>query len=293
MTSPHLKALTASLDWYLDNGVDEALLDSANDRRKKLSEQPFEAFRQDISATKPHALQDNKQIKPVSKPAIASTAKQALGKTDARAQAIKLAKQANSLEDLREAIAAFDGLSVKKTATNLVFSDGHPEAPIMVIGEAPAADEDRQGKPFMGVSGQLLDKIFNQIGLSRDAEETKNALYLSNILNWRPPGNRTPNDTEIAVSLPFIEKHIMLAQPKILIFCGSLAAQALLGRSESISRLRGDWHAYSPKTTELGYSGPEIPALATYHPDYLLRTPAQKKAVWSDVLRVMHKLKDI
>jgi uracil-DNA glycosylase family 4 len=150
----------------------------------------------------------------------------------------------------------------------------------MLVGEAPGADEDRQGLPFVGVSGQLLDKILACIDLSRTAEDPAKAVYISNILNWRPPGNRTPSDSEVAISLPFIRRHIELVRPKCLILCGGVSAKALLGSGDSISRLRGKFHDV------MG-----IPAIATYHPSYLLRTPAQKRAVWADMLMLKEKMR--
>src|SRR5262249_7051997 len=131
---------------------------------------------------------------------------------------------------------------IRKTATNTVFCDGNPASPVMLVGEAPGADEDRLGRPFVGVSGQLLDRILKCIDLDRAQEDPARAIYISNILNWRPPGNRTPSPAEIEVSLPFIERHIMLAKPKLIILCGGVSAKALLGREEGISRLRKTWH---------------------------------------------------
>lgn len=287
MGNTHRKALKTALAWYVDHGVDEALGDEVADRTL-MPEMP--------NATSGASSMAAAPVQNVSQAAAAppdTAAPAFLGKAEARAETVKLAKDASSLEELRKSIAEFDGLAVKKTATNMVFCDGNPKADIMLIGEAPGADEDRQGKPFVGVSGQLLDRILKCIDLDRCAEETSKAVYISNILNWRPPGNRTPNPAEIAASLPFIEKHIMLVQPKILILCGGVAAKSLLGVDQSISRLRKSWHEYRPQTTELGYNGPVIPAIATYHPAYLLRTPAQKKAVWSDMLKLDAKRNDL
>jgi DNA polymerase len=213
-----------------------------------------------------------------------------LGASEARQEAARLAAQAGSLDELREAIAAFEGIALKRTATQMVFADGKPGAPVMVIGEAPGADEDRQGLPFMGMSGQLLDEILKCIGLSRHAEDPRKAVYISNILNWRPPGNRTPAPGEIEASLPFIERHIALAAPKALIFAGGVPAKALLSRTEGISRLRQTWHDYNCLTPEIAQGTQTIPALATYHPSYLLSTPGQKRAVWADMLMLSKKL---
>jgi DNA polymerase len=209
-----------------------------------------------------------------------------LGAAEAIVEAQKSAKICKNLEELQQAIADFDGLSVKKTATNMVFSDGDPQSDIMVIGEAPGADEDIQGKPFVGISGQLLDKILACIHLSRKPEAGQKSVYISNILNWRPPGNRTPTDSEISISLPFIEKHIELVKPKVVVLCGGVAGKSLLQRNDSISKLRGTFHDY--QTTD----GHQLKMIATYHPAYLLRTPAQKKAVWADMLMLQDYLEN-
>lgn len=209
---------------------------------------------------------------------------------------MRRALAAGGRDELRELVAGFEGLAIKKTAMNLVFSDGNPAAAVMVVGEAPGADEDRMGLPFVGASGQLLDKILASIGLSRRADDPRTAAYIANILNWRPPGNRNPTPGEVSVCLPLIERHIMLVKPKILIMAGAVSAQALLGSDQSVSKLRGRWHTYTPRTPELraafGVSEPVL-AIATYHPAYLLRTPAQKKAVWQDMLMVQDKRREL
>jgi uracil-DNA glycosylase family 4 len=277
------KAQQAVLEWYVDNGVDEAWLDAPANRfaaaPKNVETLPME---------KPAAVSVLSSM-----PAPAASPETLLGKSDARSEAIRLAAEASTLDELREAIASFDGLAIRKTATNMVFCDGNPKSPVMLVGEAPGADEDRLGKPFVGVSGQLLDRILKCINLDRTQEDPLQSVYISNILNWRPPGNRTPSPAEIEVSLPFIEKHIALVKPKILIFCGSVSAKALLNSSESVSKLRKTWHAYRPQTRELNIQGDPIPAIATYHPAYLLRTPSQKKAVWADMLAIERKLKEL
>lgn len=171
---------------------------------------------------------------------------------------------------------------------NLVFSDGHPEADLMLVGEAPGADEDRQGKPFVGVSGQLLDKILAFAGRRRSEADPARGVYISNILNWRPPGNRTPAPAEIDIARPFIERHIALAAPKRILLAGGTAAKALLRRDEPVSRLRGRWHVFSPAHPELMREDQgEIACLVTFHPAFLLRSPAQKKAAWEDMIRLM------
>ncbi len=282
MGNTHRKALESALEWYVDNGIDQILGTEPIDRTQPRPKTDAQALPSKIPGKSKVAMREQlSQASPVM-----------MGRSDARLEAEKLAAAATTLEGLRAAIAEFDGLSIKKTATNLVFSDGNPKAEIMLVGEAPGADEDRQAKPFVGDNGALLDEILACINLSRSAEKLENSVYISNILNWRPPGNRTPNDAEIDVSLPFIEKHIMLVKPKILILCGGIAAKSLLDKSESISRLRKTWHDYTPQTTSLGYEGAPISAIATYHPAYLLRTPAQKRAVWADMLSIQEKRND-
>lgn len=191
-----------------------------------------------------------------------------------RQSAFESARSAKTLEELRHVIENFDGCDLKKTAMSTVFSDGVAGASVMCIGEAPGADEDRLGKPFVGLSGQLLDKMLATIELAR-----ANNVYIGNIIPWRPPGNRTPSPQENALCLPFIERHIELAQPKVLIFLGGTAAKTLLQSKEPLSRLRGKWHAYQ----SAGLENP-IPARVFFHPAYLLRSPGQKRLFWMDLL---------
>ena len=186
-----------------------------------------------------------------------------------------------TLEDLRLALQNFEGCDLKKTAMNLVFGDGNPQADIMLVGEAPGAEEDRQGKHFVGLSGQLLTRIFESVGLTRDKD-----LYISNVINWRPPGNRQPTSQEITACLPFIKRHIELVNPKILILVVGTATKALLSDKEGITKIRGKWFDYmSP-----GLKSP-IKMTVIYHPSYLLRSPSRKKDVWMDVLMVKEALK--
>lgn len=192
-----------------------------------------------------------------------------------------LAAASATLDDLRSALLGFEGCALKRTAINLVFADGAPGAPVMFVGEAPGADEDRQGLPFVGASGRLLDRMLAAIGLDRSG------VYISNILPWRPPGNRTPTGAEIGVCLPFIERHIALAQPRVLVFLGGTAAKTLLGRTEGIMRLRGRWFDYR---ITAGAEDMAVPALASFHPAYLLRSPGQKRLAWRDMLELRRRL---
>lgn len=272
------RALLSALEWHIESGVDEALAEEPVNRCALQKEPPKTQM---IAQTAPAATAMS-----------APNPQPLLGASEAYQAALALAQQADNLDVLKKAIAEFDGLALKQTATNMVFCDGNPAAPVMLVGEAPGADEDRLGRPFVGVSGQLLDVILAAIDRDRKAAEPDKALYISNILNWRPPGNRTPAPGEIEVSLPFIEKHIALVKPKLLILCGGVSAKALLGTTDGISRLRGRWHDYKPQSPGIG-EGLSIPAIATYHPAYLLRTPAQKRAVWQDMLCVQQKLRDL
>ena len=186
-----------------------------------------------------------------------------------------------TLEELRQAIESFNGCALKKTATNTVFCDGCPTAKIMLIGEAPGADEDRMGKAFVGRSGQLLDKMLASVNLSRN-----DTVYISNIIPWRPPGNRTPSVSEVAACLPFIKKHIELINPDLILLLGKSSSSALLGTTESISLLRGKLFDYHAQTRT-------IPALVTFHPAFLLREPLQKRLAWQDMLKLQKTLKEL
>jgi DNA polymerase len=196
-----------------------------------------------------------------------------LGTAAAAAKAQSLAAACHSLEELKAAIAGFEGLAIRATATNLVFADGNPASGFMLIGEAPGAEEDRLGLPFVGASGRLLDRMLAAIGRGRESA------YIANIVNWRPPGNRKPQPQEVAVSLPFIERHIELVRPSVVVLLGDTAARALLRQEAGITKLRGRWFDLA-----LPRLGQPIPALPTYHPAFLLRSPAQKRQSWRDML---------
>jgi DNA polymerase len=195
------------------------------------------------------------------------------------AMARQLASSAATLEELREQLAAFDGCNLKFTAKNLVFADGNPAAPIMFVGEAPGREEDLEGVPFIGRSGQLLDRMFASIGLDRTS------VYIANSIPWRPPGNRTPTPLETEICRPFFERQIELANPKLLVALGGPAAKALTNATEGILRLRGNWK------THLTASGTQIPVMPTLHPAYLLRNPAQKRFAWRDFVNVKLRLR--
>ncbi len=193
------------------------------------------------------------------------------------ADARELARSCATLEELEAALEGFEGCALKRTATRLCFADGSAEAPLMLIGEAPGAEEDRQGRPFVGPSGKLLDRILHWIGLDR------RSVWITNVIFWRPPGNRAPTTAELAVCQPFLERQIELLRPEVVLFLGGIAARGLLGVKEGVTRLRGREFVYRCE-------GREIPAWVTFHPAYLLRQPAQKRLVWRDFLRVRERL---
>lgn len=196
--------------------------------------------------------------------------------TTAVAQARALADAATDLAGLEAAVRGFDGCALKKTATNMVFAAGVAASRLMFIGEAPGADEDRSGVPFCGPSGQLLDRMLSFIGLNR-AEN----FYITNTLFWRPPGNRQPTKEELAICKPFVEKHIALINPKLLVLVGGTATASLLNDTRGITRLRGQVFAYKND-----YMASEVPVHVLYHPSYLLRQPLAKKQAWADLLAI-------
>lgn len=228
-------------------------------------------------------------------PAIQSSRQELPTSQEEMDAARNLARQAQTLDDLKEAIRSFNGSALRKTATNLVFGDGNPQADLMVIGEAPGKDEDRQGLPFVGVSGRLLDRMLAAIGYDRQT------FYITNVLNWRPPGNRKPSPQEIELFTPFIQRHIGLVSPKVLLLVGDTPTKALLGLTGGITRTRGRWKNFSFADPALSVpdvglakhrpeSQAEIPAIPTFHPAFLLRQPAQKRLSWQDMLSLKDRL---
>jgi uracil-DNA glycosylase family 4 len=190
------------------------------------------------------------------------------------------ARSAKNLEELRALLEAFEGCMLRATATRLVFADGNPQARVMFVGEAPGREEDLEGLPFVGRSGQLLDRMLAPIGVDRTTA------YIANVIPWRPPGNRTPTPQETEVCLPFTLRQIELANPDILVCLGGPSAQTLLGLKEGIRRSRGRWHAYNTGSRE-------IRAIATFHPAYLLRNPIEKRFVWRDLLAIRKALAEL
>lgn len=194
----------------------------------------------------------------------------------------EMAAKANTLEALKDALNAFEGCSLKHTARQMVFSRGNPDADLMIVGEAPGREEDEQGQPFVGRSGQLLDRMLASIGL----DDTQ--FYITNIVNWRPPGNRKPTDAEVEACRPFCERHIALIKPKVLVFTGGISAQTLMRAKTGIMGLRGRWSDFTPEGSDLS-----IPALPIFHPAFLLRRPVEKKKAWQDLLSLKERLGEL
>ncbi|WP_020176642.1 uracil-DNA glycosylase [Methyloferula stellata] len=281
------EALASLLRWYADMGVDMAVDEAPHDRfAEALAGKPSPAAASASDAPTARSLNRDAATAGMSAPRTLSRTRadtQALkpeaASADALAQSAReAAASAQTLEELRARLDAFQGCALKNTATQLVFSDGNPQADIMFVGEAPGADEDRIGRPFVGRAGQLLDKMLASIGLDR----TK--VYIANVVPWRPPGNRTPTPVETAACLPFTHRQIELADPKILVCVGLPSAQTLLNVTEGIKRARGKWMSYEVAP------GRTIPAMAMLHPAYLLRTPADKKLAWQDLRMIAKEL---
>jgi DNA polymerase len=247
-------ASLAALAWQVDAGVNEVIGDAPVNRYELAAEAP--------------------------KPAPArAEAPLPMASADPVAVAKAVAGQAGTLEDLRAALQAFELCELKRGARNTVFADGNPTARVLILGEAPGADEDREGRPFVGKAGQLLDRMFAAIGLSRTSREPETALYITNVMPWRPPGNRDPEPAEIAMMQPFVERHIALVDPEVIVVMGNTPLFALTG-GKGILRARGTWAQALGK-----------PLLPMTHPAYLLRNPAAKREAWADLLSLQARLK--
>ncbi len=241
----------ALLAWQIELGATEALCETPVNRYELEQQAPKAAPSEPVT---PGQIQRPPKIDPVD-------------------VAQKAARAATALPALRDALAAFDHCDLKRGARNLVFSDGQAGARVMIIGEAPGRDEDREGRPFVGRAGQLLDRMLEAIDLSRE----KN-VYITNVLPWRPPQNRDPLPAEIAMMVPFLKRHVELAEPEVLVLMGNISCQAVLGK-RGITRLRGEWDQVWGK-----------PVIPMFHPAYLLRQPAQKRAAWADLLELKARL---
>jgi uracil-DNA glycosylase len=256
----------AALAWLVDMGADEAVGEEPVDRF---------ALRAEAAAVPPprKAAPPRPEPRRAAAPQPLPAARTGDGVVGARAIAAACA----SLEEIAAALATFDACPLQRTATNTVYIDGNPAARVLFIGEAPGRDEDLQGLPFVGRSGQLLDRMLGAIGLSRSAGDPAAAALITNVIYWRPPGNRKPTDAETLMCMPFVARTIELVAPEVIVCLGATPASRLLGTTEGILRLRGTWQAYASADRI-------IPVLLTLHPAYLLRQPAQKRLAWRDFL---------
>ncbi|WP_323762171.1 uracil-DNA glycosylase [Maricaulis sp.] len=273
LTPQDEKALRALIAWWADAGIemDEPVMtprapvqpnpDRQADPRRQMPSEPVRA------ATPQAARAAGFGDSPSSGP-------------DARA----LAGKADSLDSLQKAIESFEGCALKRTARNTVFARGDRAARVMLVGEAPGREEDERGEPFAGRSGRLLDQMLAAIGISRDQA------YVIHMLNWRPPGNRAPTQDEIAQCLPFIERHIALKKPDLLILAGELGARALLRSDTAITRLRGRWVDYELRDPAGEPTGTSIKALPIFSPRFLLARPGEKRLAWQDMLTLQDEL---
>ncbi|MEQ9115571.1 MAG: uracil-DNA glycosylase [Rickettsiales bacterium] len=245
------------IQMHVDSGVDETINSYAGEKK---------SADEDKTASKINVEKETKSI--------------FMSPNDVADHAREIVDSISDLQSLKQAVESFDGCSICKTATHTVFSDGIEDSDVMLIGEAPGANEDLKGIPFCGDSGKLLDKVIKSIGLSR----AKNA-YITNTVFWRPPGNRRPTDNELKICRPFVEKHIAIFNPKVIILVGSTASQALFGDLGPVSKQRLQIFEYSNQ-----YTNKKIPCVVTFHPSFLLRQPSQKRAAWQDMLFVQKVL---
>jgi uracil-DNA glycosylase family 4 len=280
----------ATLTWLMEAGADEAI-----------AEEPVNRFASRASsAQQTHAsAHDNERLRgeAIASPPRAGFSPSPLpqgeaGKRAASAEAVSLstvsgaaralAASCGNLDALKNALLNFEGCELKRYAKNTVFADGNPLGRIMLIGEAPGRDEDEQGLPFVGRAGKLLDRMLAAIGLDRGK------VYITNVLNWRPPQNRDPSPEEAAACLPFLHRHIELAEPQLLILLGAVSVRNVLGLTEGIMRVRGRWELY-----QSGYLGRSIPVMPTLHPAFLLRQPGAKRLAWRDLLAISEKIEQL
>lgn len=247
----------ALLEWQVELGATDAILDA-----------PVDRYALQSAKTAPQPTTPEKSAVPISSPQV-----------DAAGFATTAAETATDLKALAAAMQAFEHCELKRGARHFVFSDGNPDARVMIIGEAPGREEDRAGRPFVGRAGQLLDRMLEAIGMGRAADDPAHSVYITNVLPWRPPSNRPPDASEIAMMLPFLERHIALADPEIIVLMGNTPCQALLGRT-GITKIRGGWVEVLGK-----------PCLPMFHPAYLLRNPIAKREAWADLLALKARLR--
>lgn len=266
MSDPVKNDSLAALAWLVEAGAEETIGDTPVDR--------FVTRPPSALPAKPSAAIHRPLPSP---PAAAAPDLLKAADNDSIGSAMSLAAAAATLADLKAAVENFDGCALKKNSAHTVFADGNPASRIMFIGEAPGAEEDRRGLPFVGRAGKLLDRMMAAINLDR------NSAYITNVLNWRPPQNRDPSPEEAAMCLPFLRRHIELVNPGIIVLLGAVAARHVMGFSEGIMKLRGRWLEYRVGNVM-------VPVIATLHPAYLLRQPAHKKLAWRDLQAAEQKM---
>ena len=276
------QAIQVILDWYREQGIDAACAAQAG-RTMALAREEVAHPAPGGTPPRPRSRDTrvDAAVPPRPAPPVSHGGVQpALGLGASEAE--RLAAACADLDALEAAVRAFEGCALKRTAINTVFADGARDAPVMAIGEAPGAEEDQQGKPFVGASGRLLDRMIAWIGLERSRN-----FYITNVLFWRPPGNRKPTPAETEACLPFVRRHITLKRPRIIVTLGGTAAQLLLQRKEGVMRLRGRWFVY--EDPEIG----SIPLLPLFHPAYLLRQPQAKALFWRDLLALGDRMAEL
>jgi DNA polymerase len=278
-----------ALQFYLDNDLSEIISDKPQnlfgqkDRIKKTNEDKKSTtvqnfFKPQISTNEALSILAKKQQNEI----LDSVSNQKfMPLNEIVAQAKKVAKSAQNLDELRQAIENFDGCNLKKMATNMVFGDGFKNSKIMLIGEAPGNHEDLQGIPFCGDSGKVLDEMFGAIKMTRQEN-----FYITNVIFWRPPGNRRPTEEELAICRPFVERHIQILNPEILVLVGATAMNAIVGGDKTISEVRGKFIDFAPK-----FLTKKIKTFTIFHPSYLMRQPSKKKVAWRDMLALEQFLK--
>jgi len=264
----------AALAWLVEMGADEVIGENPVNRLTALAEMSQPQMATAVQAPQPRPLPSiggGGAVQP--KPSATDSVQ------DARA----IAARCMSLEEIAAALAKFDACPLRKTATNLCLSDGNARSHVLVIGEAPGNEEDLQGKPFVGRSGQLLDRMLAAIGLNRHAEDPAHAVLITNTIFWRPPGNRKPTEAETAMCMPFVWRIIEIMQPRLILCAGATPSQRMMNLTDGILKLRGRWF-------DIAVGDTKIPLLATLHPAYLLRQPVQKRLAWRDLLSLRERL---
>ncbi len=289
------KDITEALQFYIDNDLNEVISEKSQNHFLQKDEEQKPKIEVVKKVEKKPEISVNNFVKPVSSTfaALSSLAKKSqsnsMVKSDSKftplndiiAKAKDLAKNAKNLQELRQVVEEFDGCNLKKMATNTVFCDGSPDSKIMVIGEAPGNHEDLQGIPFCGDSGKVLDAMFDAINMSRAKD-----IYITNVIFWRPPGNRRPTDEELAICRPFVERHIQLLNPEVLVLVGGTSMTAILGINDPVSKVRGQFMDFSPE-----FLSRTIKTFTIFHPSYLMRQPGKKRVAWRDMLALEEFLK--